>query len=106
MAGDSTLDPDNMPILSGQSQGHGHDIGTLGPSDTSDSGSDMMGAKRGKPVQQAGTAVDGTAGLPAEDGSTSDSQGTGDRASVEPDANDPGGADIAADHVTSRESDA
>lgn len=103
MAGDSTLDPDNLPTLPDQSIGQGHDIGTLGPSDTSDSGSDMQGARRDKPARGTGVDTLGEAGLPLADGSTSDSQGTGDRASVEPDSGDHDGADIAADHVTPRE---
>ena len=103
MAGDSTLDPDNLPNLPDQSPGHGHDIGTLGPSDTSDSGSDMQGAGHGKPVRQTDVDARNEAGLPSAEGSTSDSQGTGERASVEPDTSDRDGADIAADHVTPRE---
>ena len=104
MAGDSTLDPDNLPILPDQSPGHGHGIGTLGPSDTSDSGSDMKGAKRGKTTGLQGeTEIDGQLGLPASDGSTSDSQGTGDRASVEPGGDNTDGANIAADHAETSE---
>ena len=42
MAG-STLDPDNFPARRGRKTLKGHDVGTLGPSDTSDSGQDMAG---------------------------------------------------------------
>ena len=42
MAG-STLDPDNLPAQRGRKTLKGHDVGTLGPSDTSDSGQDMAG---------------------------------------------------------------
>lgn len=42
MAG-STLDPDNIPAKRGKHTQKGHDIASLGPSDTSDSGSDMKG---------------------------------------------------------------
>jgi hypothetical protein len=42
MAG-STLDPDNFPPRRGRKTQKGHDVGTLGPSDTSDSGQDMAG---------------------------------------------------------------
>lgn len=42
MAG-STLDPDNFPQRRQRKNLKGHDTGTLGPSDTSDSGSDMAG---------------------------------------------------------------
>ena len=40
----STLDPDNFPAgRNARTLPPGHDIGTLGPSDSSDSGSDMAG---------------------------------------------------------------
>jgi hypothetical protein len=42
MAG-STLDPDNMPPRRGRKTVKGTDVKSLGPSDTSDSGSDMAG---------------------------------------------------------------
>jgi hypothetical protein len=42
MAG-STLDPDNFPARRGRKTLKGHDVGTLGPSDTSDSGQDLAG---------------------------------------------------------------
>ena len=43
MAG-STLDPDNIPAKRRPHTQKGHDVASLGPSDTSDSGSDMKGA--------------------------------------------------------------
>jgi hypothetical protein len=43
MAGKSTLDPDNFPAKRGRKNLKGHDTGSLGPSDSSDSGSDMKG---------------------------------------------------------------
>ena len=42
MAG-STLDPDNVPSQRRRKTLKGHDVGSLGPSDTSDSGQDMAG---------------------------------------------------------------
>ena len=39
----STLDPDNIPPKRGRKTLKGHDLGSLGPSDTSDSGQDMAG---------------------------------------------------------------
>src|SRR4051812_50067631 len=42
MAG-STLDPDNIPGRPRPKTQKGHDVKSLGPSDTSDSGSDMAG---------------------------------------------------------------
>lgn len=46
MASNSTLDPDNFPV-GGKPRGapKGHDIGSLGPSDSSDSGSDLAGSR-------------------------------------------------------------
>ena len=43
MAGSSTLDPDNFPANKSSRKRQGHDTRTLGPSDSSDSGSDMAG---------------------------------------------------------------
>ncbi|SRR5688500_5392884 len=43
MAGRSTLDPDNFPRRQPGSTPPGHDTRSLGPSDSSDSGSDMAG---------------------------------------------------------------
>jgi len=43
MAGNSTLDPDNFPVNKSARNRKGHDTRTLGPSDSSDSGSDMAG---------------------------------------------------------------
>ena len=45
MASKSTLDPDNFPSGSRRrGQPKGHDVSSLGPSDSSDSGSDLAGA--------------------------------------------------------------
>jgi len=62
MAG-STLDPDNIPASRGRKTVKGTDVKSLGPSDTSDSGSDV------------------NPGEPA--GSTSDGGGTGERENIE-----------------------
>lgn len=43
MAGNSTLDPDNFPVDKSRKLPKGHDTRSLGPSDSSDSGSDMAG---------------------------------------------------------------
>ena len=46
MASNSTLDPDNFPVTSKQRGAlKGHDIGSLGPSDSSDTGSDLAGLR-------------------------------------------------------------
>jgi len=47
MAGGSSLDPDNVPAISGgsvQRRQRGSDLGSMGPSDTTDTGSDVAGA--------------------------------------------------------------
>ena len=44
MASKSTLDPDNFPSGSVRREPKGHDIRSLGPSDSSDSASDLSGA--------------------------------------------------------------
>jgi hypothetical protein len=67
MAGGSTLDPDNLTGVGGSSGPTGTDTGSLGPSDTTDSGSDVAG----------GSALSGE-----ELASDTDSAGTGDRAGV------------------------
>ena len=43
MTGSSTLDPDNFPERPDRSLGRGHGVDALGPSDISDSGSDVVG---------------------------------------------------------------
>lgn len=74
----STIDPDN-DLEPDRELGEGHDINALGPSDSSDSGSDM-------------------AGTPGRRGDT-DSTGTGERASVERDDGKKPAADIDIDRV-------
>lgn len=75
---DSTLDPDNIPAGADRTLGRGHGTRALGPSDTSDSGSDMAGAPD------------------SELDSDTDAEGTGERAGVGRTAVD---ADIGFDHV-------
>ncbi|HEY8026735.1 MAG TPA: hypothetical protein VIF60_19505 [Burkholderiaceae bacterium] len=104
MSGNSTLDPDNLPGLPDRSLGRGHDIGTLGPGDTSDSGSDMKGTVRRKGTQRQRLTADAEEldelrGIPAADESDTDSQGTGERASVDRDDEYVDGADIEVDHI-------
>jgi hypothetical protein len=81
MSGASTLDPDNLPD-NGSIGRKGNDTGSLGPSDSSDTGSDV-----------ASGSVTG----PEEMASDSDAAGTGDRAGVG--RNDPPGADIGVDRA-------
>ena len=80
----SSLDPDNLPGLPDRVLGTGHGKGALGPSDNSDSGSDVQG-------------------IPGQDqeslDSDSDAAGTGERAGVEPENAAPDGGDIDVDHI-------
>jgi len=85
MSGNSTLDPDNLPAPKDRELGKGHGTGALGPSDSSDSGSDMQGGSPG----------DGDAELDSD----TDAGGTGERASVGRDSPAPDGGDIDVDHV-------
>ena len=77
-------------------QAPGRDAETLGPSDSSDSGSDVHGARRMKTVPEEGLAAGGA--LPIAADSDSDAEGTGERAEAVPEgARD--GADIAPDRI-------
>jgi hypothetical protein len=82
--GSSPLDPANPPPTPDRSVRKGHDTRTLGPSDSSDSGSDLVGARD---VEQAGLDAD------------SDRQGTGEFASPAREGVPPDGGDIGADRV-------
>ncbi len=73
----TTLPPDSDDFY--PDEGPGHDIGTLGPGDSSDSGSDVIGTS----LAQTDT----------------DRHGTGERQSVEPNEREADGADISPDHV-------
>jgi len=77
------VDIDALLDESGNALPKGHDIKSLGPSDSSDTGADMVGV----------------AGLD----STTDRNGTGERASVENDAELDFDADIAADGIVEAE---
>lgn len=79
MAGPEDFDIDSFLDESGTSIPKGHDIRSLGPSDSSDTGADMMGL----------------GGLD----STGDRHGTGERASAEEVTDEDDGIDIAPDHV-------
>ena len=82
MAGASTLDPDNLAGGGGRPLPRGSDTGSLGPSDSSDSGSDVAA---------------GSATSPEELVSDSDRYGTGDRPGVG--KNEPAGEDVGFDQV-------
>ena len=79
---DSSLDPDNIPAGNDRVLGRGHGNRALGPSDNSDSGSDVAG--------DPDLALD----------SDTDAEGTGERADVGVDDVE-AGADIGFDHIES-----
>jgi hypothetical protein len=90
MSQSSILGGDRAP-----QQARGRDAETLGPSDTSDSGSDIQGATRLKTDTPEGEMGGAT---PVEIDSDSDSGNTGERAEAVPEgARD--GADIAPDRI-------
>ena len=113
MAGNSTLDPENFPDTPDRTLGTGHGAKALGPSDSSDSGSDLVGAPglAGDEVLDLGTgttsdleasSAGGTAGPDVGDAdldSDSDSGGTGERAAAGRDTVIRDGADIDVDHI-------
>ncbi|MEP7138085.1 MAG: hypothetical protein ABI745_00560 [Caldimonas sp.] len=92
MSHSSILGGDRAP-----QQARGRDAELLGPSDTSDSGSDIQGASRLKTDAEEGELGGAT---PVSNRSDSDSMGTGERAEAVPEgARD--GADISPDRIAS-----
>lgn len=78
---DSTLDPDYLAGGRDRSLGRGHGNDALGPSDSSDTGSDTQGP--------------GDGGIETD----TDSNGTGERAGVDRESIEGDGADIDVDRV-------
>ena len=76
----STLDPDNLPVETGRKAPPGHAARSIGRSDSSDSGSDLVGD-----------------GNPDDD--TSDRSGTGERLSVDAISDTGADADIGFDRI-------
>lgn len=108
MAGSSSLDPDNLPVGSDRVLGRGHGTGALGPSDSSDTGSDVTGApglaQPGMVEAGGGDSDPGTAGPDIGDAnldSDTDAGGTGERAAAGRDSVEADGADIDVDHIES-----
>ena len=117
MTGTSTLDPDNFPERSDRSLGKGHGIDSLGPSDTSDTGSDVVGGSGfaenldedqlieldgGTTSDREASHAGETAGPDVGDANfsgDSDSAGTGERATAGRDTVVKDGADIDTDHI-------
>jgi len=91
MSHSSILGGDRAP-----QQAPGRDVDTLGPSDTSDSGSDVQGETRLKTEPEEGEESGGA--VPVVEDSDTDAEGTGERAEAVPEgARD--GADIAPDRI-------
>ncbi len=76
----------------------GRDVDTLGPSDSSDSGSDVQGER---PMATAPDNAAELGALPVESGTNTDSAGTGERASATGDEPPPA-ADIQPDRIIER----
>lgn len=108
------LHPDNFPAGRDRSLGRGHGTESLGPSDSSDSGSDLKGAPglarqvdgfgldKGPMNDVEESFADNTAGPDVGDAnldSDSDRGGTGERAAVGRDAVGGDGADIGVDRI-------
>ncbi len=112
MSHQSNLDPDDLPDQDAPKQPKGHDIRSLGPSNSSDTGADMIGPglidddalalDRGTNEDSEGGHLTGegraSVGQLALD-DTSDREGTGDRTSAGKEPDIRLGADIAPDRI-------
>lgn len=94
----STLDPDNFPPA-GEGEPQGRDTGALGPSDSSDSGSDIAGAKRHDFDKDTELDEHALELGDAELASDTDRAGTGERASADGDSTLIEDADIEPDRI-------
>lgn len=110
----SPLDPSNLSGRRDRSLGRGHGTRALGPSDSSDTGSDIVGAPglagqvdgfgidRGNTNESEESSAGNTAGPDVGDAnldSDSDRSGTGETAAASRDAVAADGSDIDADHI-------
>jgi hypothetical protein len=110
----STLSPDNLPAGRDRRTGRGHGTEALGPSGSSDTGSDVQGAHglahdvdrfgldRGTNEDPDESRAGDTGGPDIGDGnlhSDSDANGSGERASAGRDMPAADGWDIGADHI-------
>ncbi|HTH73220.1 MAG TPA: chemotaxis protein [Trinickia sp.] len=94
----STLDPDNVPPTN-DSEPHGRETGALGPSDSSDSGSDIAGAKRHDFDRDTELDEHALETGDAELASDTDRAGTGERSSADGDSTLTDDADIEPDRI-------
>ena len=117
----SPLDPSNLSGRKDRSLGRGHGTRALGPSDSSDSGSDLVGAPglagqvdgfgidRGNTNETEESFAGNTAGPDVGDANLdgdSDRTGTGETAAASRDAVGGDGSDIDADHIEAAPLDA
>ena len=93
----STLDPDNEPTQPPAAPGH--DTESLGPGDSSDSGSDSVGAKRHDFDRDTELDNHALEAGPDEAHSDTDSHGTGERASADGDETLRPGGDVLPDEI-------
>jgi hypothetical protein len=89
----------NLPAEGRQDVGQGHGTDALGPSDSSDSGSDLQGVGGGAAHRPGGITPTGRAIGDADLDSDSDAQGTGERAMAGRDSDVPDDHDIGVDRV-------
>lgn len=94
----STLDPDNFPPESNP-EPSGRETGALGPSDSSDSGSDIAGAKRHEFDRDTELDEHALETGDAELASDTDRAGTGERSSADGDSTLIDDADIEPDRI-------
>lgn len=94
----STLDPDNVPPSSNP-EPTGSETGALGPSDSSDSGSDIAGAKRHEFDKDTELDEHALETGDAELASDTDRAGTGERSSADGDSTLIDDADIEPDRI-------
>ena len=113
----STLDPENFPSRNLRKTPKGHDVRALGPSDSSDSGSDLagpglidddlLGLDRGTNEDSEGGKLDlADAGASIGDlemDDTSDREGTGERMGAGKEQHVRPGADIDTDRIVGPE---
>ena len=85
----STLTPENLPAGPDRRIHQGHGTAALGPSDSSDSGSDLQGT-----LDTAASEI-----VDEDLDSDTDRSGTGERAAASPETPARDGADIDTDHV-------
>ena len=83
----STLTPGNLPAGPDRRTHQGHGTSALGPSDSSDSGSDLSGITAGADIGDSDLDSD------------SDRQGTGERGAAARDKVEQDGSDIDTDHI-------